>query len=49
VWPGLNSVVLCLVPEALVPEIATALDGLRAEREGRLALKVFSAPADELL
>lgn len=49
VWPGLNSVVFSLVPENLVAEIARALDGLRAEREGRLALKVFSTPAEQLL
>ena len=49
IWPGLNSLIMVATPEDLVPEILKGLDLLEAERNGRLALKVFSVPAEEYL
>ncbi len=49
VWPGLNALIMVAAPEDLVPEILEGLDQLEAERNGKLALKVFSVPADEYL
>lgn len=49
VWPGLNSVILACVPDDLLTEVLEALEGLSAERSNRLAIKVFSVPADEYL
>ncbi|MGC8667445.1 MAG: PG0541 family transporter-associated protein [Chthonomonadales bacterium] len=48
IWPGLNSVILAGMPETLVPQVLKQLEALSAERSGRLALKVFSLPAEEL-
>jgi len=47
VWPGLNSLVLACTPDDLVPDVLEGLERLQAERNGRLALKVFSVPAEE--
>ena len=47
VWPGLNTMLLAAMPEEMVPEILDALKKLEAERDGRLAVKVFSVPAEE--
>lgn len=49
IWPGLNSMILAAMPEPLVPAVIKELEALSAERGGRLALKVFSLPADEYL
>lgn len=47
IWPGLNSILMTCVPETLVPHILEGLERLEAERAGRLAVKVFSVPAEE--
>ncbi len=47
IWPGLNSLVMSAVPEELVPDILESLERMQAERSGRLALKIFSVPAEE--
>lgn len=47
IWPGLNSILLVGVPEEVVPEVIAGLERLRNERQGRLALKVYSVPAEE--
>lgn len=49
VWPGLNSLIMTGVPENIVPDILERLQRLEDERSGRLAVKVFSVPADEHL
>src|SRR5262245_7633935 len=49
VWPGLNSIVRAAMPESIVPEVLDGLNRLEAERNGKLALKVFSVPMDEYL
>jgi hypothetical protein len=47
IWPGQNSLVMTCVPEEMVAGVLAALDKLSAERQGRLALKVFSVPAEQ--
>ena len=47
VWPGLNSLLMVGVPDEIVPDILEAIEQLSSERGGRLAVKVFSVPADE--
>ncbi len=47
IWPGLNSVIMAAIPDDLVPDVMEALEQLQAERSGRLALKIFSVPAEE--
>src|SRR5438876_38305 len=47
VWPGLNSLILACVPESLVSDIHQGIDRLQADRNGRLAIKVFSVSAEE--
>jgi hypothetical protein len=42
IWPGLNSVILCAVPNDCVPRIRERLDALRQQRSARhLPLKMF--------
>jgi len=49
IWPGLNSLILACMPDDLVPQVLAELEALSAERSHRLALKVFSVPAEEYL
>jgi hypothetical protein len=49
VWPGLNNLIMSGVPEEIVPLITESLQKLEDERGGRLAVKVFSVPAEEYL
>jgi hypothetical protein len=49
VWPGLNNLILAGMPEEIVPMVVESLQKLEDERGGRLAVKVFSVPADEYL
>jgi hypothetical protein len=48
VWPGLNSIVMTAVPDELLDAISGEIDRLKAERNGRLAIRVFMVPAEEL-
>lgn len=48
IWPGLNSVILACVPEELVDKVRAAVAALQEEREGRLAIRVFSTPAEQV-
>lgn len=48
VWPGLNSVIMTCVPEELVEPIRHAIAELEQERAGRLAIRVFATPAEQL-
>jgi len=47
VWPGLNTMIMAGVPESLLPEIHAGIDKLQSDRGGRLAIKVYSVPAEE--
>lgn len=47
IWPGLNSIIMSYVDEAHVEAIFEGLDHLEEERNGRLAVKIFSVPAEE--
>jgi hypothetical protein len=49
VWPGLNSVIMAGMPEAQVPDVIQGLQDLETERQGRLAIKVFSTAAEEYM
>ena len=49
IWPGLNSMIMAGMPEAMVPEVLEGLNRLEEQRGGRLAVKVFSIPAEEYL
>lgn len=49
IWPGLNSVIFACVPEELVEPIRQALQALLDERSGRLGLRIFSCPAEQVL
>jgi hypothetical protein len=49
IWPGLNDILMSCVPEALVAAVLEGLQNLENERGGRLAVKVFSVPAEEYL
>jgi len=47
VWPGLNSVIMACLPDEQHQPLLAAIDALRAERSGRLAIRVFSVPAED--
>jgi hypothetical protein len=47
VWPGLNSIIMTGVPEAIIPAIMEGIEELETHRGGRLAVKVFSVSAEE--
>jgi len=47
VWPGLNSIIMAGVPDAIVPAIMEGIEELEIHRSGRLAVKVFSVAAEE--
>ncbi|HSV74272.1 MAG TPA: hypothetical protein VLH79_10985 [Chthonomonadales bacterium] len=47
VWPGLNSVLITCLPAELHELLLAAVDALRVERNGRLAIRVFSVPAED--
>jgi len=49
VWPGLNNLIMAGMPEEIVPLVNEGLQKLEDERGGRLAVKVFSVPAEEYL
>ena len=47
VWPGLNSIIMAGVPEAIVPSIMDGIEELGTHRGGRMAVKVFSVATEE--
>ncbi|MCL5283212.1 MAG: hypothetical protein M1330_00660 [Armatimonadetes bacterium] len=49
IWPGTNSILLIGVPENLQQPIVERLRALSKDREGRLAIKIFSVNAEDLL
>ncbi|MCC6731354.1 MAG: hypothetical protein IT208_18675 [Chthonomonadales bacterium] len=49
VWPGLNSIVMACVPDEMVPAVTAGIDRLREQRAGRLAVHVFSVPAEQVV
>jgi len=49
VWPGLNSVILACVQEEMVEPIRAAVSALQDERGGRLAVRLFSSQAQQLV
>jgi hypothetical protein len=48
VWPGLNSLVLTCVPDEVAPDIVAEVRRLSTERNGRLAVRIFAVPAEQL-
>lgn len=48
VWPGLNSMIVTCVPEAMVPEVTALIAKLDEERQGRLVVKVFATDATQI-
>lgn len=49
VWPGLNSVVMACVPDDLIEPIRNAIADLQVERDGRLAIRVFGVPVEQIV
>ncbi|MBM3493997.1 MAG: hypothetical protein FJX72_06720 [Armatimonadetes bacterium] len=49
VWPGLNSIVIAAAPTEQVAVVREQIEALQAEREGRLAIRVFAVPAEQLI
>jgi len=47
VWPGLNSLIIAAVPEDLVLPIKEQVGYLKAQRAGKLAVKIFVVPMEE--
>lgn len=47
VWPGLNSLIVAAVPEELVSPIKEQVSNLKAQRAGKLAVKIFVVPMEE--
>jgi len=48
IWPGLNSLILACVPDEVVDRVRQAVTKLQEERAGRLAVRVFAAPAEQV-
>ncbi len=49
VWPGLNSVILAAMSDEQAARLAQLIEGLKAERNNRLGVRVFSVPTDQLV
>jgi hypothetical protein len=49
VWPGLNSVIIAAMPDENVQGLTDRIKALQAERSGRLGVRVFAAPAEQLV
>ncbi len=49
VWPGYNSTIITVVPDDVSAVISETMAKLREERQGRLAIHVYSVAADVLL
>ena len=47
VWPGLNSMIVAAVPEELVSSIQEQITYLKAQRAGKLAVKIMVVPMEE--
>jgi hypothetical protein len=49
VWPGLNSIIMTAMPDDLVESFRQEVEALQAERSGRLAIRVFAAPVEQVV
>jgi len=48
IWPGLNSIIITCVPDDMVPTVREAIEKLEGERKGRLAIRLFACPTEQL-
>ncbi len=49
IWPGLNSVIFAAVTDEQAERLTELIEGLRVERAHRVAIRVFSVPAEQLV
>lgn len=49
IWPGLNSLIMSAVTDEQAAEVQRRIEELRAEREGRLAIRVFSTATEQMV
>ena len=47
VWPGLNTMFVGVMPDAVVDALCDRMSALADERNGRLALRIFTVPAEQ--
>lgn len=49
VWPGLNSIIMSAMTDEQIETVRRRIRDLVEEREGRLAIRMFAAPVEQII
>lgn len=49
IWPGLNSIIMSAMTDEQIDTMRQRIEELVAEREGRLAIRMFATPVEQII